>query len=90
MALRASFYNFGECKNCHGDDLRGGGAKVDCNSCHLKGPLECNTCHGDATSSAPPRDLKGVRLTTSLGVGAHRSHVQDGPAHKAFGCESWN
>lgn len=86
VALRAKFYRFGECQKCHGDDFRGGKSGVDCNACHVKGPLECNTCHGDADSPAPPKDLSGVRLTTSLGVGAHRAHVTDGPAHKAYGC----
>ncbi len=86
VALRAKFYRFGECQKCHGDDLRGGKSGVDCNSCHVKGPLECSTCHGDETSAAPPKDLSYVRLTTSLGVGAHRAHVTDGPAHKAYGC----
>lgn len=86
VKLREKFYRFGECQKCHGEDLRGGKSGIDCNSCHVKGPLECNTCHGDATSPAPPKDLSGVRLTTSLGVGAHRAHVTDGPAHKAYGC----
>ncbi len=90
VALREKFYRFGECKKCHGEDLRGGAVEVDCNTCHTgeKGPMECNTCHGDATSPAPPRDLKGIRATTSLGVGAHRAHVTDGVAHKAYGCVS--
>lgn len=88
VALREKFYRFTECQKCHGEDLRGGASGVDCNSCHVKGPLECNTCHGDADSAAPPRDLKGIRATTSLGVGAHRAHVTDGPAHKAYGCKS--
>lgn len=87
FALREKFYRFTECQKCHGEDLRGGESGVDCNSCHVKGPLECNTCHGDKDSAAPPRDLKGARATTSLGVGAHRAHVTDGPAHKAYGCE---
>lgn len=28
------------CKECHGEDLSGGIAKVSCTSCHLGGPLE--------------------------------------------------
>lgn len=74
-ALRASFYDFGTCRQCHGEDLRGGKSQVDCNSCHSEGALGCNTCHGDATSAAPPRDLKGARSPASMGVGAHRAHV---------------
>ncbi len=88
VALRQNFYNLNECKTCHGDDLRGGGSQVDCNSCHLEGPLACNTCHGDEHSSAPPRDLKGLRTTQSLGVGAHRAHVTASPTHQAYGCKS--
>lgn len=88
VALRAGFYNFGQCTSCHGDDLRGGTSQVDCNSCHVEGPLACNTCHGDGDSAAPPRDLNGVRATTSLGVGAHRTHVVATATHQAFPCAS--
>ncbi len=88
VALRATRYDLTECKKCHGEDLRGGAAQSDCNSCHLKGPLECNTCHGDSTSAAPPRDLNGARATTGLGVGAHRAHLTDGPTHRASDCIS--
>lgn len=89
-ALRAAGYDFSECRTCHGEDLRGGKAGVDCSSCHrgTDGPLSCDTCHGDQDSPAPPRSLSGVRLTTSLGVGAHRTHVKAGPSHKALGCDS--
>lgn len=77
-ALRASFYDFGACENCHGEDLRGGKSGVDCQTCHAEGPLACNTCHGDATSAAPPRDLGGGRAKTRIGVGAHRAHAAQG------------
>lgn len=88
-ALRASGYAFAECKKCHGEDLRGGKSGVDCNSCHTgsDGPRSCDTCHGDKDSPAPPQSLAKVRLTTAIGVGAHRAHVKDGPLHKAYGCE---
>lgn len=36
----------------------------------------CSGCHGDARSPAPPRDLSGATVTTALGVGAHRVHVE--------------
>ncbi|MBS1150464.1 MAG: cytochrome family protein [Myxococcaceae bacterium] len=87
-AVRDAGYDFAECKSCHGEDLRGGKSGFDCNSCHQgeNGPLACDTCHGDKTSPAPPKNLSGVRLTTALGVGAHRSHVEDGKLHRAFGC----
>jgi predicted CxxxxCH...CXXCH cytochrome family protein len=83
-------YTFSECISCHGADLRGGKAGVDCNSCHTqdKGPLACNTCHGDELSPAPPKALNGSYARATLGVGAHQKHVNDGPLHKAFACES--
>ncbi|HVE86850.1 MAG TPA: CxxxxCH/CxxCH domain-containing protein [Myxococcales bacterium] len=76
-ALRADAYELEPCRQCHGADLGGGTSAVACSSCHPQGPLACNTCHGDARSPAPPRDLSGARATTSLGVGAHRSHTSD-------------
>lgn len=75
QAVRASGYDFAACGKCHGADLRGGAAEVDCSSCHREGPQACNTCHGDALSPAPPRDLSGARAPTALGVGAHRAHA---------------
>jgi predicted CxxxxCH...CXXCH cytochrome family protein len=71
-----------QCSFCHG-------LVVDANrhfinpALHLNGVVDvgnddgtCSACHGDATSSAPPKDLSGNTNTTALGVGAHRSHVQ--------------
>ncbi len=75
------------CGRCHGDDLSGGKAGVSCKTCHGPEVLACKTCHGSATSAAPPKSLSGARITTALGVGAHRSHVADGPLHLAYGCE---
>ncbi len=88
VTLRDAGYVLTACKECHGEDLRGGKANVDCATCHKEknGPLACDTCHGDKDSPAPPKSLDGKRLTTALGVGAHRSHVKDGPVHKAFDC----
>lgn len=49
----------------------------------------CWTCHGTAfdtrtdadpmASSAPPTDTRGLAETTGRGVGAHQSHLVDGP-----------
>ncbi len=82
-------YHFEQCTSCHGTDLQGGSA-VACTSCHTAGVTACNTCHGDSTSAAPPRDLDGIRVTTSTGVGAHRSHVtphlMGGVIHAGFAC----
>ncbi len=90
LALRRNAYRTddqsNDCQHCHGADLRGGIAQVDCNSCHTAGVFACNTCHGDTASPAPPRDLHGIRSTSSLGVGAHRSHVQPSRLHAAYDC----
>ncbi len=86
QALRHSAYDFGACRQCHGEDLRGGAAKSDCNGCHVEGPQACNTCHGSQASPAPPRDLAGARSPSSPGVGAHRVHLEAAPTHRAFAC----
>jgi predicted CxxxxCH...CXXCH cytochrome family protein len=78
----------GGCDRCHGAPPPSH-AQSACESCHrtpagaaphLDGVVElgggCNGCHGDATSPAPPRDLTGGTLTTALGVGAHRAHLE--------------
>jgi len=91
-------YPFEQCTGCHGSDLDGGAA-VACTSCHRQGVTACNTCHGDSTAtisamepwwSSPPRDLDGINVTTSLGVGAHRSHTvprsTGGVIHAGFDC----
>ncbi len=85
--LRDGGYITVSCRECHGEDLRGGKSNVDCNSCHKDGPFSCSTCHGDETSNAPPKALNGSRKTSTLGVGAHRTHVLDSELHLAYGCE---
>ena len=93
--LKASGYDVAPCQKCHGDDLKGGKANVNCYSCHKLGPFACNVCHGDSSANpddlrnvAPPKDLKGATATSSPGVGAHQKHLNDGPLHKAFACEA--
>ena len=44
--LRRENWTFGQCATCHGDDFRGGKAKVSCVACHSEGPTACTTCHG--------------------------------------------
>ena len=74
------------CKTCHGVDYEGGSSNVSCSSdlCHSEpdGPEACNTCHGNFSSSssdtsswAPPENLYGNLNTSSIGVGAHQSHL---------------
>jgi len=86
LVLRKQGYQTDSCTACHGDDLHGGTSHVDCNSCHAAGVFACNTCHGDSVSPSPPRDLHGVRITSALSVGAHRSHVLAGRLHTAYEC----
>src|SRR5204862_6241572 len=45
-----------------------------------------STCHGSGGIAAPPRDLGGHTDTTSLGVGAHRAHVEGSTWHKRVEC----
>jgi predicted CxxxxCH...CXXCH cytochrome family protein len=49
--------------------------------------LECNLCHGSAANAGPPRSVTGGTATTDLAVGAHQSHLVDGPMRKAVACE---
>ncbi len=88
LTLRDAGFDTADCRTCHGDDLRGGKSKTDCNVCHLKGPFDCGTCHGSASSAAPPKALDGSSLTTALGVGAHQKHLVASATHKAFDCVS--
>ncbi|WP_428262480.1 CxxxxCH/CxxCH domain c-type cytochrome [Haliangium sp.] len=51
--------------------------------------LGCSgTCHGDEDSTAPPLDIEGGTDTESIGVGAHRSHINPAPTfHRAVQCD---
>lgn len=44
---------------------------------------ECGSCHGDQNSPAPPKSISGSTDTTSIGVGAHRSHLNPTPTWHA-------
>ena len=78
--------NSGPCKSCHGDDFRGGIAKVACTKCHTNGaPVgaaasDCTSCHG-----APPNGTTFPNMKLS-----HDSHdtlatVTCDTCHKGFG-----
>ncbi|PKN58892.1 MAG: hypothetical protein CVU56_03460 [Deltaproteobacteria bacterium HGW-Deltaproteobacteria-14] len=51
-------------------------------------PLTCSTCHGEGGEPAPPRDLHGDDATTSVGVGAHRSHLGPSTWHAEVACSA--
>lgn len=75
------------CQTCHGTDYAGNGSqKKNCLRCHTEtnGPEACNTCHGSLVNPAPPKDLSGGDLTTSIGVGAHQAHLGDSTLTTAY------
>lgn len=82
------------CEICHAETVvvSGDDPTIDVNGRrHINGvvdiPEDCNGCHGDSTGAAPPRALDGATATTAVGVGAHRSHVTDGPLRRALSCD---
>lgn len=81
------------CADCHGEDLAGGSSGVSCDQCHSAGTdawkSNCTFCHGGAEneSGAPPEGVFGESMNSERAVGAHSTHVQNGPAHDAYGCE---
>jgi predicted CxxxxCH...CXXCH cytochrome family protein len=73
------------CGTCHGVPPASHAPESDCASCHVTGDHidrelgvagTCSGCHGDDSSPAPPRDLSGDVLTSAMGVGAHRGHLE--------------
>lgn len=76
------------CGSCHGApppthaDDRCAVCHPPASAVHLDGAVQvgatagCSGCHGDERSPAPPRDLSGARAISSLGVGAHRAHLE--------------
>ncbi|HEU4734964.1 MAG TPA: CxxxxCH/CxxCH domain-containing protein [Kofleriaceae bacterium] len=80
----------GACDRCHGAPPPSH-AQDHCETCHPPGAPHidgvvqvgrtagCSGCHGDQASPAPPGDLLGNTLTTAIGVGAHRAHL-DAPS----------
>lgn len=75
------------CGSCHGTPPPSHAQGAPCSACHpadaphidgitqVGSTAGCNGCHGDASSPAPPRALDGATITTALGVGAHRAHL---------------
>lgn len=46
----------------------------------------CGDCHGTSTNFAPPKDTAGNTATSFTGVGAHQSHLVEGPYRVALQC----
>ncbi len=66
--LAENKYPLAPCRECHGEDYRGGAVEVSCTSegCHTKGLDACDTCHGlqPETGSHLPHGALGVACTT--------------------------
>lgn len=45
-------------------------------------------CHGQGDSVAPPRDTSGRSDLASIGVGAHKAHLEPSNWHQRFACET--
>jgi predicted CxxxxCH...CXXCH cytochrome family protein len=80
-----------DCSRCHGAvidsnrNFTAPGRHVDGNI-DVVTPLACNSCHGSSASAAPPTDLAGNTSVTSIGVGAHQTHVTGGQLSRPVPC----
>src|SRR3990172_96051 len=82
-------WNLSECRSCHGSNYAGGNTGKSCLTCHTasNGPQNCMLCHGGVSGHAnPPKALNGDTLTTSLGVGAHMTHLYNTKWSAAVAC----
>ncbi len=50
--------------------------------------LGCRGCHGSLANAAPPTSLDGETDTTSIGVGAHQSHLEPRGMARVVACSS--
>ena len=83
-------WNLTGCRSCHGSDYTGGNTGFSCLTCHSNsgGPENCRTCHGGVSGHAnPPRALNGDTSNTSMGVGAHMTHLYNTKWSAALECE---
>lgn len=77
-----------DCRVCHGEDLLGGSAMIDCDTCHDDGwRTDCVFCHGGEVdqTGAPPRDIDGTTDVAQLSFIAHSKHVAEND-HPAYAC----
>ena len=83
-------WNLNQCKTCHGGDYTGGTSGSSCLGCHTGsgGPQNCSLCHGgNSGHSNPPKALNGDTSATSLGVGAHMTHLYNTKWSAEVACE---
>ncbi|HEY3358194.1 MAG TPA: CxxxxCH/CxxCH domain-containing protein, partial [Polyangia bacterium] len=80
------------CQSCHPTVLGDGTLDKDL---HINGVVDlrggtgtCTSCHGSAANPAPPVDTQGRADTTLVSVGAHQTHLTEGPLTRALPCES--
>ncbi|NOZ00930.1 MAG: CxxxxCH/CxxCH domain-containing protein, partial [Deltaproteobacteria bacterium] len=52
----------------------------------LPDDIDCTSCHGSEGNPAPPVSVSGTDETSTLGVGAHRAHLDDGEFRRAVSC----
>ena len=85
-----------DCYRCHGMVVDSS-LKFIAPQLHVNGTpdfqLTCSSCHGDGsrsgddlTKAAPPADLSGSTDVTSLGVGAHQTHISGGQVSRPVPC----
>jgi predicted CxxxxCH...CXXCH cytochrome family protein len=70
-----------DCVRCHGAVVNASQSFLQ-PALHVNGRVDvsCVACHGDDESAAPPRDLDGNVDASFPGVGAHRTHLDNGVA----------
>jgi predicted CxxxxCH...CXXCH cytochrome family protein len=74
--IAAHNWSMDYCKQCHGNDFKGGNGAKSCYDCHPSGPTSCTLCHGNGKNTIyPPKALNGSTDPTYLGVGAHDVHL---------------
>lgn len=74
--LSAAAWNWNECSQCHGSDLKGGGTEASCFNCHHSQTTEgCASCHQVKPSDTEPFRGLTSRKQTNLGD-VHQAHFQ--------------
>lgn len=84
------------CARCHPATVTAAGTIDIAGGLHVNGSVEvqlsCTSCHGDPSrepaniAPAPPSGARGETDTSTLAVGAHLSHLTDGPVRAALAC----